>query len=55
MSVTMNAFTFIDTVLMVCDSVWCMCSSMTDHEGVAEMLIDSLGTTIVNTTDSKGR
>uniref|UniRef100_A0A7N6BZX6 Ankyrin repeat domain 28b n=1 Tax=Anabas testudineus TaxID=64144 RepID=A0A7N6BZX6_ANATE len=37
------------------ESVWCMCSSMTDNEGVAEMLIDSLGTTIVNTTDSKGR
>lgn len=28
---------------------------MNDNEGVAEMLIDSLGTTIVNTTDSKGR
>uniref|UniRef100_A0A8C2ZAY0 Uncharacterized protein n=1 Tax=Cyclopterus lumpus TaxID=8103 RepID=A0A8C2ZAY0_CYCLU len=31
------------------------CAVMSDNEGVAEMLIDSLGTTIVNTTDSKGR
>lgn len=28
---------------------------MNDNEGVAEMLIESMGTTIVNTTDSKGR
>lgn len=31
------------------------CAVMNDNEGVAEMLIDSLGSTIVNTTDSKGR
>lgn len=29
--------------------------STNDNEGVAEMLIESMGTTIVNTTDSKGR
>lgn len=28
---------------------------MNDNEGVAEMLIESMGTTVVNTTDSKGR
>lgn len=28
---------------------------MNDNEGVAEMLIESMGTSIVNTTDSKGR
>lgn len=32
-----------------------VCFSMNDNEGVAEMLIDSMGTTIVNATDSKGR
>lgn len=28
---------------------------MNDNEGVAEMLIESMGAAIVNTTDSKGR
>lgn len=32
-----------------------VCFSMNDNEGVAEMLIDYLGASIVNTTDSKGR
>lgn len=40
-------------ILRLCDMT--MCFSMNDNEGVAEMLIDSLGTTIINTTDSKGR
>lgn len=31
------------------------CAVMNDNEGVAEMLIDSLGSTIVNATDAKGR
>lgn len=40
--------------MCVCDSIGVF-FSMNDNEGVAEMLIDSLGSTIVNTTDSKGR
>ncbi|CAI5648991.1 serine/threonine-protein phosphatase 6 regulatory ankyrin repeat subunit A-like isoform X1 [Oreochromis niloticus] len=32
-----------------------MCFRINDNEGVAEMLIDSLGANIVNATDSKGR
>lgn len=32
-----------------------MCFSINDNEGVAEMLIESLGTNIINTSDSKGR
>lgn len=28
---------------------------MNDNEGVAEMLIDSLGANIIDSTDSKGR
>uniref|UniRef100_A0A3Q3LVJ4 Serine/threonine-protein phosphatase 6 regulatory ankyrin repeat subunit A-like n=1 Tax=Mastacembelus armatus TaxID=205130 RepID=A0A3Q3LVJ4_9TELE len=31
------------------------CAVMTDNEGVAEMLIDSLGASIINSSDSKGR
>lgn len=32
-----------------------VCFRINDNEGVAEMLIDSLGANIVNATDSKGR
>lgn len=32
-----------------------LCFSMNDNDSVAEMLIDSLGTAIVNDTDCKGR
>lgn len=32
-----------------------MCFSINDNEGVAEMLIESMGTSIINTSDSKGR
>lgn len=39
---------------MVCDNTMFF-FSMNDNEGVAEMLIESMGTTVVNTTDSKGR
>lgn len=32
-----------------------VCFSINDNEGVAEMLIESMGTNIINTSDSKGR
>lgn len=45
--------------MMINGWIWSMwqfvCFSMNDNEGVAEMLIDSLGESIVNTADSKGR
>lgn len=31
------------------------CAVINDNEGAAEMLIDTLGASIVNATDSKGR
>ena len=36
-------------------TVCVVCCRMNDNEGVAEMLLDSLGSAIVNTIDSKGR
>lgn len=32
-----------------------VCFRINDNEGVAELLIECMGTAIVNTTDSKGR
>lgn len=36
-------------------SLCVVCFSINDNEGVAEMLIESMGTNIINTSDSKGR